>query len=218
MTSPQEYEKAIKEERLKLADEKGYLGQQGKIAIVMRNLGQPIMYHASGGGLIEQRYLDDLNWDYNDEGVEDARTAEELRDRMPMEEILNPDGSDPSPGGEDSDDLSWRDDPTKVYQAIEPIGWRFDGLSRGMHLEIQYLEHTHTFKVLYKGYEVYKEIKGDLVCYVPHKEWEEWIDRLFKIVKPKELAARAEAKKEEIIEIEAEKASWFESLRRRWGI
>jgi len=215
MTSPQEFEKAIKEQRLKEADEKGYLGQQGKIAIVMRNLGQPIMYQSEGGGFVDSYYLDD--WDM-DEPLEDARNAEELRDRMPMQRIVNPDGSDPSPGGEDSDDLVWRDDPEKIHQSIDAIGWCFDGLSRGMHLEIKYMEYTHTFSVHYKGYEVYKEIKGDLCCYVPIPEWEEWIDRLYKIAKPKELEKRIEAKQEEVKEIEEEKASWFDSLLKRWGV
>jgi hypothetical protein len=86
-----------------------------------------------------------------------------------------------------------------------------------MHLEIKYMEETSVFQVHYKGHEVYKEIKGHLMGYVPIPEWEQWIERLFKVAKPMEIQKRIEFAQEEAQEIEEEKASWLEDLRKRWG-
>jgi hypothetical protein len=216
MTSPQEYERQIYEERLKEAEEKGFLGQDGKIAIVLRNLGQPIMQDSVGGTHVDRYYLDDP-YNLADE-VFESRTNEELRDRIPMQRVENPDGTDPTPGGEDSEDEDWKENPEVVTYDPTAIGYHFDGLSRGMHLEIKYMEETAVFQVHYKGYEVYKEIKGHLICYVPVPEWEQWIDRLFKVAKPMEIQKRVEFAQEEAQEIEEEKTSWLEDLRKRWGL
>jgi len=218
MISPQEYEKQIQEQRLEQAEQKSYLGQDGKIAIVMRNLGQPIMLDSASGGLVDSYYLDDP---YDGlETIEDSNSPEELRDRIPMHRVRNPDGSDPSPTGEDApeDSWEWRDSPEERSYNPTAIGYHFDGLSRGMHLEISYMDDTSIFSVHYKGYEVYKEIRGNLVVYVPISEWEEWIERLFKVAKPLELKKRGQFAQEEAQEIEEEKKSWLQSLRDRWGI
>jgi hypothetical protein len=215
MVSPQEYERQIYEERLKEAEEKGFLGQDGKIAIVLRNLGQPIMQDSPGGTYCDSYYLDDP---FNlSEEIKESKTTEDLRDRMPMQRIENPDGTDPTPGGEDSDDDNWRETPETVLYDPAAIGFHFDGLSRGMHMEIWYKEEGSVFQVYYKGFEVFKEIKGQLICYVPVPEWEQWIERLFRVAKPMEIQKRVEFAQEEAQEIEEEKKSWLEDLRKRWG-
>jgi hypothetical protein len=209
--NPQEYEQQIQQQRTEEAEKKGFLGQDGKIAIVLRNLGQPIMLDAPGGGLVDTNYLDDP---YDVESIEESTTAEELRDRMPMQQILNADGTDPSPGGEPD----WRENPDTEFHNPVAIGYHFDGLSRGMHLEIKYEEDTNIFSVHYKGHEVYREVKGNLMAYFPVPEWEEWIERLFKIAKPIELQKRSDFAQQEAQEIMEEKTSWLESLKKRWGM
>lgn len=100
---------------------------------------------------------------------------------------------------------------------IIEIGWIFDGLSSGMHLEIKYLEEFKELKVTYKGNVVYREIAGELFSYVPNAEWENDIDKLHLIAEKRELATRANKKKELIKESNENKTNWFKNMKEKWG-
>ena len=73
------------------------------------------------------------------------------------------------------------------------IGWTYTYLKFGTNIEIRYLIHDKELKTTYNGYTVYLEIDGQLKSYVPSPLWEESIDALYLIAKPKE----DENKKEE---------------------
>lgn len=96
------------------------------------------------------------------------------------------------------------------------VGYMFDGLSRGMHLEIKYLDKAIT--VLSEGYLVFLEQAGELECYVPNPKWEDQIEILFDAAsKIREKDKKASRKEREEL---AEKArdSWFRRMAKKWGL
>ena len=103
------------------------------------------------------------------------------------------------------------------YSQVFDIGWLFDGLNRGMHLEIKYIDADNKLTVDYKGYEVFCEISGDLERYIPNEEWESKIDKLFKIAltKKKQEMDQQKIEKEELIT--QKQSSFLERLKQKWG-
>jgi hypothetical protein len=101
---------------------------------------------------------------------------------------------------------------------IETIGYVFDGLSRGIHMEIKYIDDTKALTVYWKGYLVYREIAGDLFAYAPFDEWEDKISKLYE--QSKKIAIRVQGEKRAADEEEARKnqKSFLQRLRLRWGI
>jgi len=218
MKSPEQYEKEIREQRLVEATKKGLTGRNGKIALVLKTLGQPIVHQSNGGGFHDVNYLDADMWG---EPINEARNAEQLRDRIPMYLDGNPEFV-MIPGGKDEDEdpssPEWREN-TSIQQVSQFIvGWVFDGLSRSMHLEIKYTEVDKILVCYYKGYEVYKEIQGELVVYAPINEWENWISKLSKVSKQQQIKLQAGHQIEESQEARRKKNSWWKNLRQRWGL
>jgi len=161
----------IKEQRLIEATHKDYMGPDGKIAVVLRNLGAPVVAHSSP--LFEVTEMIDP-YDLDDEGLpyfdEDQTTA--------------------------------------------TMGWIFDGLSRGIHLEIKQMEYE--IMVSYKGVKVFEENRGDLTCYTPG-EWEEHLDRLYNVAWPTEKENKKHRKMVKKTIAERKKNTWIEEMKDRWG-
>ncbi len=174
-------EQRIKEQRTIEATKKGYMGLSGKLACIMRNLGQPILSETSD--FYSTTSLSDV-WDLDDKYFYDATKIHDA-----------------------DEDIS-----------IREIGFMFDGLNRGMHLEIKYLTDEKTLTVNYKGYKVYREQSGDLEAFSPDPEWEDLVSKLFLTAKK----ISEERKKEHNI-VSQEKAekkvkNIIEQLRLRWGL
>ena len=193
--------------------------------MILKTLGEPIVQHSRGGVFVDITYMSDpYDPDNSNESIETARSHEEIRDRIPME--LDGDPDDPKyptglPGGTDEREPSspeWRQNIDIQQAGIEVIGWVFDGLGRGMHLEIRYMRESNTLTCHYKGYEVYKEIRGELFGYAPIDEWENWIDRLSKIARQKRGQADIIQTLDNEKEAERKKQSWWESFKLRWGL
>lgn len=161
----------IKEQRLIEATHKDYMGPDGKIAVVLRNLGTPIMSH--GSPLFEVTEMDD-------------------------------------PYQIDEEGLPCFDE----YEDTAKIGMIFDGISRGIHMEIKQIEYNITLS--YKGYKVFEEDRGDLMCYNPG-EWEEHLERLYKVAWPTEKENRKHKKIIKAAKAEYKKNSWIEEMKRTWG-
>jgi len=98
------------------------------------------------------------------------------------------------------------------------VGWMFDGLNRGIHLEIKYIDHEKRLTVTFKGYEVFVEIAGDLERYNPFPEWEDRIEKLHEEavqIRKAHKKAEKEARKEQKMKKVGE---YLERLRDKWGI
>lgn len=205
MNSPEEYEKRIKEERTLEANKKGLIGPSGKIATILRNLGGPIV------GQVEDSIYD-YNYDYdlhNESSIHDTTNSKDLMKKIPSMNM----GDTTRPNSEE-----WMDLPEGVDFSTKEIGYYFEGLNRGMHLEIKYEEYTSELIVNYKGYIVYKEAKGDLLSYFPQEEWEAHIEKLFKEAKNKQIKNKELEFENSLKNNEKEKSNWFQKMRSKWGI
>ena len=200
-------ESLIREKRTIEATKKGFMGATGKLGRIVMTLGTPIIANTSGS-LYDVRYMSDP---YDDYDIHDARTANELLENMPsmyMENVHDPSEVDDG----------WSSKPSPETLGQHDVGWIFDGLSRGMHLEIKYVEHRKELLVTWKGYPVYKEVAGVLESYAPLPEWEGMIDRLYKVAKVKNKNDETEEKEELTKEAERIKMNWWQKIRLRWGL
>lgn len=98
------------------------------------------------------------------------------------------------------------------------IGYHFDGLSRGLHLEIQYDQSLSEIKVHYKGSLVYHEVAGDLFAYVPQDVWENEIEKLYKSAKLKVKNTKQELEGQRSWKAKIKAANFLDHLKDRWGI
>lgn len=209
MPSSEEIEEKIKEQRTVEATKKGIIGQNGKIAIVLKVYGDPIITQREGGGLLDSNYIDLEGEDYK-KPIEEISDSEEFLRNIP---IINSDEH------QRPDSEEWaKDVPEGDYYTTETIGLHFDGLRRGMHMEISYNYDSAELVVYYKGYIVYKEIKGDLVSYAPVDQWEKWIESLYKSAKEKYRKIKEKEFEESIKIAEKEKKFWWQKIKERWGI
>lgn len=194
MSSIRDKERRIKEDRIIQATQKGLIGLDGKFGIIVTNLGQPIIRQSDNDfGMFTTSYL-------QTEDNDEIKT-------------MDIDGTNDDPQG-----WEWSGGKDRIPATTSQIGWHFDGLSRGMHLEIWYLPESFELKVTYKGYLVYKDIKSEIQAYAPFPDWEDKIDTLYKIALEKEKNRRNKEKHERIEESNAKKLSWLQKLRLRWGI
>lgn len=218
MSTPEEIEKNIKAERLAEATSKNLIGQTGKMGIILRAFGQPIMEQYEGlsmydgtTGVGKSESTLDLDF-YNEDTFEDMYSAtsnESFMKRMPV--II--DDNNPRPTGSE-----WTNITNDVHISIQPKGYHFDGMSRGMHLEIWYDSENMHFSVYSRGYLVYKEEMGDLITYRPDEYWESQVDKLYKVAKSVDRDKKEDAFVKETQDAEKEQKSWIQSLRDRWGL
>lgn len=197
MAQREELEAKIKERRLAEATKKGLMGASGKIGAVLKALGTSVVSQT------------------NDVSYIDTQGVEQISSDNPLSQIpvMDMEGVERPKGSEWSDEI-----PDSVSFGMHYVGRHFDGLSRGMHLEILYKDESSEMSVYYKGYLVYREIQGDLVCYVPIPEWEDWISSLFKLAKKIQRDEKEEEFKAKVQEAERNKSSWLRSIASRWGI
>lgn len=200
MSKREELEIRIKEQRVLEANKKGLIGSAGKIGTVLRMMGSEIVYQGE-----ESVGADFLN---HDEERLEPRDSKELLSYLPtmdVDGVTRPEGKE---WGEIGDA-----NPTRTRK----IGMHFDGLGRGMHMEIKYDDERSELTLTHKGYLVYKEVMGDIEAYVPNEEWEGWVDSLWSVAKNVQRKRKEEEFKKNTEEADQAKNSWLESLMRRWG-
>lgn len=195
----------IKEFRTTQAKKKNLMGLNGKFGYILAAIGQPIILHAESGGLFDQTFLES-----EEESQESdlSGTPEEIMAQIPT---ADSDLQNPPEGWE------WSSDRAMQLFDEQKVGWHFDGLSRGMHLEITYQGTEKNLLVHYKGFLVYKEHSGDLRTYVPHDDWENMIETLYKfsvkiLKKRSQLKLINKNKKSQL-----KKDTWLNKLWNRWG-
>ncbi len=211
-----EKEKRIKEQRSIEAIKKNMMGAGGKLGIVVKYLGQPIIEHSRDGGVFHsKRYLPDpyeLPNENNDEWGLQPGTSEEIQSQLPYMDM-------PSVLGE-PEGGSWRNERnyTRTPVGIRNVGWHFDGLNHGMHLEIWYREDRKELTAYYKGYIVYKEVTSELETYTPFDEWEDKIDSLYTVARRKDQKTTKQEKATRREKAQKNKENWLQRMRKKWGI
>ena len=183
-------EKVIREKRTMEATAKNLMGITGKMGMIVKTFGYPIVRQS---GFMDVNVLEDP-YDFVDSEHEQTASGQNGPE-MWRDEILDM-----------GDDYS------------QDEGFVFDGLSRGMHLEIKFWHHNQKLEVSYKGYEVYKEISGELYAYAPSDDWESLINRLYKIAKEESNKRKRHEEIEIGEEIERKKETFWRRLQRRWGV
>ena len=192
-------EKRIKDQRVIEANRKNLFGLEGKLGCILKYLGEPLVRQDEGDWFHNTRYMNE------DSTIEWGGTPEEIISQIPTEDW-----------GEMIPDECYRSE-RKSYD-IQEIGMHFDGLSRGMHLEIRYLEEEGQLTVKWEGNLVYREVGGDLECYVPMNEWEDKINLLFPLAKKLEVKKSHEMMDVRREKIQKDKISFLEKIRKKWGI
>lgn len=99
-------------------------------------------------------------------------------------------------------------------------GYYFDGLSRGININIKLLFYdlrpAH-LEVHYNGTRVYMEVEGELKSFYPHKEWEEALARLYGYAQPvEEQKSMLETEQEQEIE-RLQTQSFIKKFKALWG-
>jgi hypothetical protein len=186
-------ENAIREQRTNLAITKNLMGPTGKLGVIAQGLGDPII--RSVGGMYDVRFLDDPYEDFSEFDFETTLSGQ----NGPL-------------AFQDKIEQGQEDDQ------VELDGYVFDGLSRGLHLEIQYLHDSNKLTVYYRGYKVYQEIGGELAAFAPFPEWEEKVDSLFPKAKANWELRRGQETEKLAEMIDRKKVSFWEKLRMRWGL
>lgn len=97
------------------------------------------------------------------------------------------------------------------------IGYQFDGLSRGVHLDMKFLDVESEISVYFKGNLVYQEVKGNLTCFVPNDEWEFYVNRFYEVAHKKKLDAIKTEKKNTIELAKEGKQQWLQRMKDMWG-
>ena len=184
-------EKAIREKRTLEATKKNFMGVSGKMGVIAQTLGSPIIQQ--GGGLFDVNYLEDPD-DFTEAEYETTASGQ--------------------PGPQ-----MYRDElPESTDSSVEERGYVFDGLSRGMHIEIRFWHDGQRIEVNYKGYLVYREIASELLAYAPFPEWESMVERLYKLAKQKTMSVKEATQMALATKIQREKENFWARLRHRWGV
>ena len=207
-----EIEKRVQEKRSMEATRKKLMGFTGKLGCIARNLGQPIIAHTQGGMYHNVYDIDDpYAIPENDDPLElKDGYAKDIMDQIPVyitgEQVDEPFGPE------------WSERQEQLSVNQYGVGWYFDGLSRGIHLEIKFDDSQKILTASYQGYEVYREVAGELMAYAPSPAWENKIDELYAVAKKLDKARKKTDRAEEIAEAKLLKDSWWQSVRKRWGV
>lgn len=185
-------ESVIKEKRTIEATKKNLTGPAGKLGIIVKVLGHPII--RQGNSLMDVNYLEDAFDDFSNEEYE-TTASNQKGPLVYKDEILDM-----------TDDF------------VTQCGYVFDGLSRGIHIEIQYIHSNNELKVHYKGYLVFQEIAGDLEAYAPTDEWEEIIDRLYYAAKKDEKKMKEFYNSQIAVRVQDAKMNFWERVKTKWGL
>ena len=128
----------IQEQRTIEATKNNLMGFNGKLGCIAKNLGDPIIAEHSGGQYFSSNEMTDyLNLDQDEE--EQIRSVHFTMGGHTLEE----------PGDVDP---TWSRKLNKEYSNTEHLGWFFDGLGRGIHLEIKCISEEGKITVNFKGF------------------------------------------------------------------
>ena len=120
---------------------------------------------------------------------------------------------------EDPWELEEDEIPTMDEEEIShQIGWHFDGMRQGLHMEILWNEEYRELKAYYNSVLVYREVGGELDGYIPHEEWQSKLEVLFEKAKKKERINKKEHAVVVGLEAKRQQQEFLEAMRRKWGI
>jgi len=102
-------------------------------------------------------------------------------------------------------------------ESFADIGYVYNGLSDGLHLEIICQENQSTIKVYYEGHLYYEEEQGTLNRYFPYEILEKHIDNLYERVEKKIQILVKKEKPNQEKQIKKMEFNEVRRLREKWG-
>lgn len=97
------------------------------------------------------------------------------------------------------------------------VGRVFDALSSGYNLWIKYELATDLLTVTWHGNLIYRESEGELTCYVPMKEWEDVLEKLYLKAGERSKKHKEEAEEENKSLSKQKVMSFLDEMRKSWG-
>ncbi len=187
-----EKEKIIKEQRTAEAIDKNLMGLEGKLGIILKYLGQPVISQSVSN--------------YNSTEWEDFYQEDD--DKMPVYDIDSP-----------LMEMGKVFDGLKFGYHLE-LSFMMEGAIpvKKNEYRTEYEPASKVIKLAYKGYLVYLEAEGNLHIYKPMDEWEDIVNKIFASARKLQMKHREDNAVEEKIEFKKEKLSFLERLRETWGI
>ncbi len=169
-----------------------------------------------------------------EESIREARTIEATRKRLmgpsgKIGSIVRNLGHPIIASGSANYEVSYLDDPFRLHDPDEfpmmdeddisyQIGWHFDGLSRGMNMEIKYLEDRKELTLRWNGHIAYHEINGELHGYAPYDEWEDKVQSLYETAMKKETASRKVLRETQKRVAAKRSEEILKKMQEKWGI
>mgnify|MGYP000910365555 CR=1 FL=1 len=192
-----EKENIIKEKRKVEAIKNNLMGISGKLGIIAKIMGQPIVSQEEVG-------FSSVSYSYED-------LFDQEQDQILTSNIIDQFGNE-------IQEPDWATKKNKKEYYTSKLGYYYYGLTNGLDLEIKFLNENQELIVNYQGYMVYQEIEGDLFCYNPSEEWIDKIEKLYKKCK-QQIDLKNQSLKEEKLETNKnEKIKWIEKMKKLWGI
>jgi len=191
----------LKEQRVIEANNKKLIGNKGKIRFILNLFGEEI--------------YDQGEIDFNHNTV--YSNPNNLLESMPMFDMYES-GTSVNDNKRFEGDVWKNFNPNFIQGHTNIVGLYFDGLSMGMHIELQYYSIEEKLEVTWQGRIVLQEISGDLIRFTPAKDWEEAIDKLHLLAtKKKKITTKTDKQKNATLQ-EGRKKKILDHIKDFWGV
>ena len=210
-----EKEAKIKELRMMEAVKKDLMGLTGKIGVIAREMGYPIIDDSSSSIEVDGQMFGFTSTPMTDYYSNDIDYPDNILDALPT--ILETDELGNEVKSFEGDEWYKKKGDHRIYNP-KLIGWMYNGLHKNINLDIQFLYDEGSLKVSWNGQKVFYENAGDLILYVPMEEWEKNINLLYETAKSKN-KDRVIKEKENIKKKSNKlKSDFLNKLKKFWGV
>lgn len=117
-------------------------------------------------------------------------------------------------GWSEEEDMPTMDEDVVVTE----VGRAYEGYHRGMNLSIVVMYSNTDITVNYEGRQVYREVAGELLGYVPGKDWEDKVEVLYADALLAERKRKPRTNEENAARAEYKRKEMLDRLKNRWGV
>ena len=117
-------------------------------------------------------------------------------------------------GWSDEDEMPTMDEDVVTTE----IGCAYEGYQRGMNISIVVMYSNTEITVNYEGRQVYKEAAGELLGYVPGKDWEEGVEMLYADALAADKRRKPKVNEAMVSQAESKRRDMLARLKDKWGV
>jgi hypothetical protein len=103
-------------------------------------------------------------------------------------------------------------------EVIRHLGYNYDGYKNGDDLTVNLNLANAEIKVTFEGNMVYKEVAGDLECFVPNELWELKIEAIYSRVLKNDKSKKKSVRQDLVKRSDAKKNEILKRLKDKWGV